>query len=73
MNGLNSSRESEYSSRFAFLSSRLASIRASVADWAPIPLRLIVGYGFMEHGFANAWAKRGGEMAQWKTQPQSGY
>ncbi|HUZ94425.1 MAG TPA: DoxX family protein, partial [Edaphobacter sp.] len=20
--------------------------------WAPIPLRLIVGYGFMEHGFA---------------------
>ena len=27
--------------------SRLASAR-----WAPIPLRLIVGYGFMEHGFA---------------------
>jgi len=24
----------------------------SVAVWAPIPLRLIVGYGFMEHGFA---------------------
>jgi len=23
-----------------------------VARWAPIPLRLIVGYGFMEHGFA---------------------
>jgi putative oxidoreductase len=22
------------------------------AGWAPIPLRLIVGYGFMEHGFA---------------------
>ena len=22
------------------------------ARWAPIPLRLIVGYGFMEHGFA---------------------
>src|SRR6185503_1320527 len=20
--------------------------------WAPVPLRLIVGYGFMEHGFA---------------------
>ena len=52
MNGLSSSMEPEYSSRFAFLSSRLASIRASVADWAPIPLRLIVGYGFMEHGFA---------------------
>jgi putative oxidoreductase len=24
----------------------------SIARWAPIPLRLIVGYGFMEHGFA---------------------
>ena len=23
-----------------------------IAHWAPIPLRLIVGYGFMEHGFA---------------------
>jgi putative oxidoreductase len=26
--------------------------RPSVARCAPIPLRLIVGYGFMEHGFA---------------------
>jgi putative oxidoreductase len=26
--------------------------RSSIARWAPIPLRLIVGYGFMEHGFA---------------------
>ena len=26
--------------------------RASPARWAPIPLRLIVGYGFMQHGFA---------------------
>jgi putative oxidoreductase len=26
--------------------------RASLARWAPIPLRLIVGYGFMQHGFA---------------------
>jgi putative oxidoreductase len=26
--------------------------RSSMARWAPIPLRLIVGYGFMEHGFA---------------------
>ena len=26
--------------------------RSPVARWAPIPLRLIVGYGFMEHGFA---------------------
>jgi putative oxidoreductase len=31
----------------ANLLSRLHSAR-----WAPIPLRLIVGYGFMEHGFA---------------------
>ena len=34
------------SNRFAFLKGPL------VARWAPIPLRLIVGYGFMEHGFA---------------------
>jgi putative oxidoreductase len=26
--------------------------RSPLARWAPIPLRLIVGYGFMEHGFA---------------------
>jgi putative oxidoreductase len=26
--------------------------RPSIARWAPIPLRLIVGFGFMEHGFA---------------------
>jgi putative oxidoreductase len=26
--------------------------RFPIARWAPIPLRLIVGYGFMEHGFA---------------------
>jgi putative oxidoreductase len=30
------------------------SSRPSIARWAPIPLRLIVGYGFMEHGFAKA-------------------
>src|SRR4051812_39534272 len=23
-----------------------------IARWSPIPLRLIVGYGFMQHGFA---------------------
>jgi putative oxidoreductase len=28
------------------------SSRFPMARWAPIPLRLIVGYGFMEHGFA---------------------
>lgn len=32
--------------RFALLN------RDSAARWAPIPLRLIVGYGFMQHGFA---------------------
>jgi putative oxidoreductase len=26
--------------------------QASLARWAPTPLRLIVGYGFMQHGFA---------------------
>src|SRR5215467_7547636 len=26
--------------------------RSRIAPWAPLPLRLIVGYGFMEHGFA---------------------
>src|SRR5438128_11843228 len=26
--------------------------RSGIARWAPVPLRLIVGYGFMEHGFA---------------------
>src|ERR1700741_4423422 len=35
-----------HSNRFAFLN------RALFARWAPIPLRLIVGYGFMQHGFA---------------------
>jgi putative oxidoreductase len=28
------------------------STRFPIARWSPIPLRLIVGYGFMEHGFA---------------------
>jgi putative oxidoreductase len=27
-------------------------LSSSVARWAPLPLRLIVGYGFAEHGFA---------------------
>src|SRR2546427_6905374 len=27
-------------------------VDSRIARWAPIPLRLIVGYGFMEHGFA---------------------
>jgi putative oxidoreductase len=53
MNQLTQSLEQGGGSRLAFLSSRLASLaRPSVAVWAPVPLRLIVGYGFMEHGFA---------------------
>jgi putative oxidoreductase len=28
------------------------SSRFPIARWSPIPLRLIVGYGFMQHGFA---------------------
>jgi putative oxidoreductase len=46
MNTLRQSSEREGSTSFAFLK------RPSVARWAPLPLRLIVGYGFMEHGFA---------------------
>ena len=41
MNELRQSSEGEVSSRFAFLKGPL------VARWAPIPLRLIVSYGFM--------------------------
>ncbi len=53
MNQLTQSLQREDSSRFVFLSRGLAFLgRPSVAVWAPIPLRLIVGYGFMEHGFA---------------------
>ena len=46
MKDLRQSLERGYSSRSTFLD------RASVTRWAPIPLRLIVGYGFMQHGFA---------------------
>jgi putative oxidoreductase len=46
MNVIRKPLEQGYSNRFAFLN------RASLARWAPIPLRLIVGYGFMQHGFA---------------------
>ena len=54
MHQLTQSLEREGSSRFGFLSRGLAFLaRPSVAVWAPIPLRLIVGYGFMEHGSRN--------------------
>jgi putative oxidoreductase len=53
MNQLTQSLEREGNSRFVFLRKGLAFLaRPSVAVWAPIPLRLIVGYGFMEHGYA---------------------
>jgi len=37
---------------FNAFSSLALSSRFPLARWAPIPIRLIVGYGFMEHGFA---------------------
>ena len=47
------SLERKGGSPFAFISRGFAfPARPSLAVWAPIPLRLIVGYGFMEHGFA---------------------
>ncbi|MGA9507429.1 MAG: DoxX family protein, partial [Candidatus Sulfotelmatobacter sp.] len=53
MTQLTQSLEREGSSRFVFLRRGRAFLaRPSVAVWAAIPLRLIVGYGFMEHGFA---------------------
>ena len=53
MNQLAQSLEREGSNRFGLLSRGRAFLaRRSVTVWAPIPLRLIVGYGFMEHGFA---------------------
>ena len=53
MNQLTQLFAQQGNSRPAFVGSRLASLaRPSVAVWAAIPLRLIVGYGFMEHGFA---------------------
>ena len=39
-------------SQLGFISQRLSANAPLATRWAPIPLRLIVGYGFMEHGFA---------------------
>jgi putative oxidoreductase len=54
MNQITQSLEREGNSRFVFLSKVVPTFlaRPSVARWAAFPLRLIVGYGFMEHGFA---------------------
>src|SRR5712664_2122950 len=46
MTELHQSSEGEGNSCFAFL------IGPLLARWTPIPLRLIVGCGFMAHGFA---------------------
>src|ERR1700757_4825871 len=46
MNNIRKPLEPGHSNRFAFLN------RVLLARWAPIPLRLIVGFGFMQHGFA---------------------
>lgn len=34
------------------LTARAIAFRTRLAHWAPVPLRLIVGYGFMAHGYA---------------------
>jgi len=53
MNPLTQLAEREGSSHFVFSGRGLAfRARPSAARWAPLPLRLMVGYGFMEHGFA---------------------
>lgn len=46
MNDTRISLEQAHQRHFAFPNQTL------LARWAPIPLRLIVGYGFMQHGFA---------------------
>ena len=46
MNDTSKTSDPGLNGRFAFLN------RASLTRWAPIPLRLIVGYGFMQHGYA---------------------
>ena len=46
MNDIRKSLEQGHNKSFAFPN------LTSLARWAPIPLRLIVGYGFMQHGFA---------------------
>jgi putative oxidoreductase len=47
MSELHQSLEMGRSSPFAYLRNR-----ASIVRWTPLPLRLIVGFGFMEHGYA---------------------
>jgi putative oxidoreductase len=46
MTAIRKSLKQGFSNRLGFLN------RTSIGRWAPIPLRLIVGYGFLEHGVA---------------------
>src|SRR5580704_7914177 len=46
MTAIRKSLKQGFSNRLGFLN------RTSIGRWAPIPLRLIVGYGFLEHGIA---------------------
>jgi putative oxidoreductase len=46
MSDTHKSPKQGHNKSFAFLN------EISLARWAPIPLRLMVGYGFMQHGFA---------------------
>lgn len=48
--GMNS-QSAQHRERLGDITRQLLS-RLPLHRWAPIPLRLIVGYGFMEHGFA---------------------
>src|SRR4030095_15162806 len=49
MNEVSYNRETMIRARDVALDS---SSRFPIARWAPLPLRLIVGFGFMQHGFS---------------------
>jgi putative oxidoreductase len=46
--------DSRIARRMLYMAQQSASLRNAnlLARWAPIPLRVIVGFGFMQHGFA---------------------
>jgi putative oxidoreductase len=54
VNGISKVHEAKGISRLVIIMKTLRDFwsRLPLARWAPIPLRLIVGYGFMAHGFA---------------------
>lgn len=52
-NSLRAPRRKFGSMRFIQLLSKIAvSPSNSAADWAPLPIRFIVGFGFLAHGYA---------------------